>query len=184
MPFMRKIRWDIKEGQEADFRANQEKLCDVMLDHPGVISYHAEYPQPGVSEWTEVYATDSAFKAHLDDEHGKGPLGAIVQDCDKDHLPLLRRAQRGLEEDAGRLRDHVPRDRAARLHAQPAGRQGLAGLGPPSSGAGLVSGSTRAAVTAARGRPSSPTSAIARCFLPHSGPSVPMAAITPVSPVV
>lgn len=83
MPFMLKIRWDIKEGQEADFRANQEKLCDVMLDHPGVISYHAEYPQPGVSEWTEVYATDSAFKAHLDDEHGKGPLGAIVQDCDK-----------------------------------------------------------------------------------------------------
>lgn len=83
MAFMLKIRWDIKDGQEADFRANQEKLCAAMLDHPGVISYHAEYPSPGVSEFTEVYATDAAFKAHLDNEKGKAPLGAIVEASDK-----------------------------------------------------------------------------------------------------
>ena len=46
MAFMLKIRWDIKEGLEADFRANQETLSQVMLEHPGVISYHAEYPSP------------------------------------------------------------------------------------------------------------------------------------------
>jgi hypothetical protein len=83
MAFMLKIRWDIKEGLEADFRANQETVCDVMLGHPGVISYHVEYPAPGVSEWTEIYATDAAFKAHLDDEKGKGPLGAVVDACAK-----------------------------------------------------------------------------------------------------
>ena len=83
MPFMLKLRWDIKEGQEADFKANQEKLCEVMLEHPGVISYHAEYPSPGVSEWTEIYATDAAFKANLDNEKGQAPLRAIIEDCDK-----------------------------------------------------------------------------------------------------
>jgi len=82
MPFMLKITWNIKEGSEADFRANQKTLCAVMLEHPGVISYHAEYPTPGVSEWTEIYATDAAFKAHLDDEKGKAPLAAIVDACD------------------------------------------------------------------------------------------------------
>jgi quinol monooxygenase YgiN len=82
MAIMLKIRWDIKDGQEADFRANQEELCTVMLEHPGVITYHAEYPSPGVSEWTEIYANDAAFKAHLDNEKGKAPLGAIVSACD------------------------------------------------------------------------------------------------------
>ena len=82
MPFMLKIRWDIEDGSEADFRANQERLCAVMLEHPGVISYHVEYPSAGVSEWTEVYATDAAFKAHLDNEVGKAPLGAVVAACD------------------------------------------------------------------------------------------------------
>lgn len=82
MPFMLKIRWDIKDGQEADFRTNQEALCKVMLEHPGVITYHVEYTAPGVSEWTEVYATDPAFKAHLDNEKGKAPLGACIAACD------------------------------------------------------------------------------------------------------
>ena len=82
MPFMLKIRWDIKPGREADFRSNQEKLCEVMLGHPGVMTYHAEYPSPGVSEWTEIYANDAAFKAHLDDEKGKAPLGAIIDSCE------------------------------------------------------------------------------------------------------
>ena len=82
MAFMLKIRWDIKAGLEADFRANQETLAKVMLEHPGVISYHVEYPSPGVSEWTEIYATDAAFKAHLDNEKGKAPLGAVIGACD------------------------------------------------------------------------------------------------------
>lgn len=82
MAFMLKIRWDIKDGAESDFRANQEALCKVMLDHPGVLAYHAEYPEPGVSEWTEVYANDSAFKAHLANENGKAPLGALVEDSE------------------------------------------------------------------------------------------------------
>ncbi len=30
MPFMLKITWDIKVGAEAEFRSNQEKLCEVM----------------------------------------------------------------------------------------------------------------------------------------------------------
>ena len=33
----------------------------VMLEHPGVICYHVDYPSEGVSQWTEIYATDEAF---------------------------------------------------------------------------------------------------------------------------
>ena len=83
MPFMLKLRWEIKEGAEEEFKSNQEKLCEVMLEHPGVISYHAEYPSPRISEWTEIYATDAAFKAHLANEMGKEPLAAVVGACDK-----------------------------------------------------------------------------------------------------
>lgn len=82
MAIMLKLRWDIKDGEEANFKANQEALCEVMLEHPGVITYHAEYPSPGVSEWTEVYATDEAFAAHLGNEKGQGPLGALIEACD------------------------------------------------------------------------------------------------------
>ncbi len=53
MAFMLKIRWEISEGQEDTFKVNQEKLCEVMLEHPGVICYHADYPEANVSEWTE-----------------------------------------------------------------------------------------------------------------------------------
>ena len=78
MPFMLKIQWDLKDGREADFHANQEKLCAVMHDHPGVICYHVDYPSPGVSQWTEIYATNESFKAHLANEKGKEPLGACI----------------------------------------------------------------------------------------------------------
>jgi hypothetical protein len=38
MAFMLKIRWDIKNGELATFKSNQEALCKVMQDdHPGVI---------------------------------------------------------------------------------------------------------------------------------------------------
>jgi hypothetical protein len=29
---MLKIQWDIKSGSEADFKANQEKLCQFVLN--------------------------------------------------------------------------------------------------------------------------------------------------------
>jgi len=83
MPFMLKLRWEIKEGTEVEFKSNQEKLCSVMLEHPGAICYHAEYPSPRVSEWIEIYATDAAFKAHLANEKGKEPLAALIGACDK-----------------------------------------------------------------------------------------------------
>lgn len=83
MPFMLKIQWDIKAGREDDFKANQKALCSVMYEHPGVICYHVDYPSAGVSQWTEIYATDEAFAAHLANEKGKGPLGAVIEACDK-----------------------------------------------------------------------------------------------------
>jgi hypothetical protein len=83
VPFMLKIQWDIKNGSEAAFRANQEKLCKVMHDHPGVICYHVDFPSNGVSQWVEIYATDEAFASHLEDERGKQPLGAVIDACTK-----------------------------------------------------------------------------------------------------
>lgn len=82
MPFMLKIQWNIKDGREFDFRTNQEALSKVMLEHPGVICYHAEYPDERVSEWVEVYATDEAFAAHLANEKGKAPLVNLIDACD------------------------------------------------------------------------------------------------------
>jgi len=83
MPFMLKIQWDIKSGSEADFRSNQETLCNVMLEHPGVICYHVNYPSERVSQWVEIYATDEAFAAHLANEKGKAPLGALIEASEK-----------------------------------------------------------------------------------------------------
>jgi hypothetical protein len=80
---MLKFQWDIKAGREADFRANQEALYKVMLEHPGVICYHAHYPSQRVSQWTEIYATDEAFAAHLANEKGKAPLDALLEASDK-----------------------------------------------------------------------------------------------------
>ena len=83
MAIMLKIRWDIKKGRENDFRENQMKLCSVMSsDHPGVICYHVDYPTAGVSEWVEIYANNSVFKAHLDNKKGKEPLATLIGACD------------------------------------------------------------------------------------------------------
>jgi hypothetical protein len=82
MAILLKITWDIKDGQEGEFKSNQEALCAVMLEHPGVLTYHAEYPAPGVSEWTEIYANNDVFRAHLANEKGQAPLGALVGACD------------------------------------------------------------------------------------------------------
>jgi len=83
MAFMLKIRWDIASGKGADFKSNQRAVCKVMLEHPGVICYHVDYPSEAYSEWVEIYANDDAFRAHLANEKGKGPLGAVVAACDK-----------------------------------------------------------------------------------------------------
>ncbi len=84
MAIMLKIRWDIKKGREQEFRENQRKLCAVMSDdHPGVICYHVDYPASGVSEWTEIYANNSVFKAHLDNQKGKEPLATLIAVCDE-----------------------------------------------------------------------------------------------------
>jgi quinol monooxygenase YgiN len=83
MAFMVKIRWDIREGKVADFKNNQRALCRVMLEHPGVICYHVEYPAELVSDWIELYANDDTFRAHLANEKGKGPLAALADDCEK-----------------------------------------------------------------------------------------------------
>ena len=80
---MLKIQWDIKDGSEADFRTNQETLCGVMLEHPGVICYHVDYPSERVSQWVEIYANDETFAAHLANEKSKAPLGALIEACDK-----------------------------------------------------------------------------------------------------
>ncbi len=82
MAFMLKIRWDISKGQEENFRSNQERLSAVMLEHPGVICYHADYPSANVSDWTEIYATDESFAAHLENQKGQEPLNALVAACD------------------------------------------------------------------------------------------------------
>ena len=79
MPFMLKIRWDIRRGSETAFRASQERLCEVMLEHPGVICYHVDYPSDDVSEWVEIYANDEAFAAHLANVKGQAPLGALIE---------------------------------------------------------------------------------------------------------
>jgi len=81
MAILLKLKSTFKDGRETDFRSNQEKLCAVMHEHPGVICYHVDYPSPGVSEWTEIYANNEAFRAHLANEKGKAPLGACIDAC-------------------------------------------------------------------------------------------------------
>jgi hypothetical protein len=51
---MLKIRWDIKKDKVADFKSDQKALCKVMLDLPGVICYHVDYPSEGVSKRLRV----------------------------------------------------------------------------------------------------------------------------------
>jgi hypothetical protein len=82
MAILLKIRWDIKRERESEFRQNQERLCSVMSsDHPGVICYHVDYPAPLVSEWTEIYANDAVFKAHLENPKAGAPLGQLIEAC-------------------------------------------------------------------------------------------------------
>lgn len=81
MAFLLKVHWTIKPGMEQRFKAAQVELAQVMVEHPGVLSYHADYPEPGVSEWVELYANDDTFKAHLDNPKGHSPLSTLVDCC-------------------------------------------------------------------------------------------------------
>ncbi len=81
MAFMLKVHWTIKPGMEARFKAAQTELAEVMLGHPGVLSYHADYPEPGVSEWVELYANDDTFAAHLENAKSHGPLNTLIDSC-------------------------------------------------------------------------------------------------------
>lgn len=83
MAILLKIRWEIKPGREREFRANQEQLCAVMrAEHPGVICYHVDYPSAALSEWTEIYANNDVFKAHLANRKGRPALETLITLCD------------------------------------------------------------------------------------------------------
>lgn len=83
MAFMLQACWHITQGRIDEFRANQEVLCAAMRGHPGVITYHVDYPEPDVSEWIEIYANDEVFRVHLANEAGKAPLAACAAACDR-----------------------------------------------------------------------------------------------------
>ncbi len=83
MAILLKIRWEIKAGREREFRENQEQLCAVMrAEHPGVICYHVDYPSAALSEWTEIYANNAVFAAHLANPKGERPLATLISLCD------------------------------------------------------------------------------------------------------
>jgi quinol monooxygenase YgiN len=84
MPILLKLKFTFKEGKREEFVENQGAVMKVMLDHPGVIVYHADYPEgENCSEWTEVYADDEVFAAHLANEKGKEPLGVCIGASEK-----------------------------------------------------------------------------------------------------
>lgn len=83
MAILLKIRWEIKAGREREFRQHQETLCALMrAGHPGVVCYHVDYPSAALSEWTEIYANNEVFKAHLANPKGQSPLQALIGLCD------------------------------------------------------------------------------------------------------
>ena len=83
MAFLLKVRWEIKPGMQNQFCQSEKALAEVMLNHPGVICYHADYPEPNLSEWVEIYANDDTFASHLDDPGASQPLGELINCCSK-----------------------------------------------------------------------------------------------------
>ena len=79
-PFMLRLIITIKDGRRDDFIASQQVLTQIMAeDHPGVLTYHVDYPDgENYSEWTEIYANDLAFAAHLTNPRAQGPLGGAI----------------------------------------------------------------------------------------------------------
>ena len=65
MAFLLKVRWEIKPGMQTQFCESADVLAGAMLNHPGVLCYHADYPEPNLSEWVEIYANDDTFASTL-----------------------------------------------------------------------------------------------------------------------
>jgi hypothetical protein len=84
MPILLKLKWIFKEGKRDKFVENQGALMKAMQDLPGVIVYHADYPEgENCSEWMELYADDEVFVAHVAYEKGKEPLGMCIGASEK-----------------------------------------------------------------------------------------------------
>ena len=79
-PFMLRLIITIKDGRRDDFLTNQQALTQIMAeDHPGVLTYHVDYPEgQDYSEWTEIYANDETFAAHLSNSRAQLPLGGTI----------------------------------------------------------------------------------------------------------
>ena len=69
------------------------------------------------------FAARKFFVASLANEKGKGPLGALVDDCDRITWPLLRRSRHGWARDSRRVRHRLSRHRTAGVRPQPASRR-------------------------------------------------------------
>ena len=54
-----------------------------MLEHPGVIAYHAEYPAEAVSDDRDLRHRRRLPGASRQSAKGKAPLGAVVAACAK-----------------------------------------------------------------------------------------------------
>ena len=83
MAFLLKVHWEIKPGMQSQFCESADVLAGAMLNHPGVLCYHADYPEPNLSEWVEIYANDDTFASHLDDPGASEPLGELINYCSK-----------------------------------------------------------------------------------------------------
>ena len=75
--------WEIKPDMQNQFCESADVLAGAMLNHPGGLCYYANYREPNLSEWIEIYANDETFASHLDDPAGSKPLGELINCCNK-----------------------------------------------------------------------------------------------------
>ena len=71
-------------GQEAELKSRLEGVATASWDEPGVVSYavHDLRDNPGSFMMVEVYASQTAFDAHLETAHVKAliaDLGSLVE---------------------------------------------------------------------------------------------------------
>lgn len=97
-------------------------------DHPGVIAYHVDYPEPGVSEWVEIYANKDVFRAHLANEKVQAPLGEIIGVCDKITCRCWGDPDAASKDILAGFGAGVPRDRGRSVIREPGGRPDLSDL--------------------------------------------------------
>jgi len=75
-------RWAGDERRTWDFNTWWIALPRRRAEHPGVICYHVDYPSTALSEWTEIYANNEVFAAHLANPKGQRPLQTLITLCD------------------------------------------------------------------------------------------------------